>query len=323
MSNNKKIGLLAILAILIAAIVIYSANNAANTPTVTDTTALESTTVPVDTGTIAQEGTDEVPTTEGQTDAVVDETTAVVPAEGVTTEDTTTGSTGTDSALSTDTQTAPATTTETPATTDTTAVAPTAAPEAELQTAPVVPEQTTGYKLYQHTYGVETAPVTIIEYASMSCGHCGQFHKEILPSLKTKVLDAGKAKLIFKDYPLNAPAFKAAKLTQCIGATDPTRYEGIVHALFNNQGQWAMSQDLDAALLQYGRLTGLSEEQFKTCQADTELETSLLKQVQQAQSHYKVDSTPTFVFIYNGKMKVISGVQTVEAFEKAIAEIQK
>lgn len=310
---NRKIALIAVAALLVAGIFAYSANTSRYTAHQENTTA--EVTVPVD-GYEVDETAVEGTAVENLTEESVNDTTTTdsvvlpVPSE-------------TDAIGATDTTG----TTDTPVATDVTPSDETTAEATQEPTADSILDTTaveqSTYPLYQHTYGQADAPVTIIEYASMSCGHCGKFHQDLFADVKAKVLDTGKAKLTFVDYPLNAPAFKATKLTQCIGAQDPSRYEGILQTLFNNQAQWTSAPDVDAALLQYGRLAGLSEDQFKACQSDIDMENALLKQIQDAQAKYQINSTPSFVLLYNGKVQKISGTQTAEAFEKAIEEIKK
>jgi len=66
------------------------------------------------------------------------------------------------------------------------------------------------------TIGDENAPITIIEYASMSCSHCADFHTNTLPELKTEFIDTGKVRMVFRDYPFNYPALLGSMMMRCI-----------------------------------------------------------------------------------------------------------
>ena len=81
--------------------------------------------------------------------------------------------------------------------------------------------------------GKPDAPITIVEYASLTCPHCAHFDQEVLPKLKEKWIDSGKAKLVFRDFPLDQPALLAATVARCEPAD---RFYGFVDALFKSQG---------------------------------------------------------------------------------------
>ena len=51
--------------------------------------------------------------------------------------------------------------------------------------------------------GSEKAPVTIIEYASMTCPHCAHFSTTTFPELEKRYIDTGKVRFIFREFPLD------------------------------------------------------------------------------------------------------------------------
>lgn len=165
--------------------------------------------------------------------------------------------------------------------------------------------------------GNTDAPITIIEYSSLSCGHCALFHKEVLPDVTEKLIDTGKAKLVMRDFPLNIQAFHAAQLTRCVPAE---RYWGLVDILFKNQDKWLGSQDYINSLKQTGRLAGLSNEAFDACIADEALQNRIIAAYQDGQTRWEVSSTPTFVFLdANGTLiDSFSGARDIKAFEDVI-----
>lgn len=174
--------------------------------------------------------------------------------------------------------------------------------------------------LNTYAEGSDDAPVTIYEFASFSCGHCGNFHNNVLPDLKEKIVATGKAKFVFRDYPLNAPAFDAAKLSHCV---DQNRHKGMVDMLFKNQERWLSSKDYRKTLSQMGRLAGLSEDDFNACLENPELDTALLTQTKEVQDKYNLHSTPSFVIVsQDGRIETMSGVRPVSDFEAVINKLQ-
>jgi protein-disulfide isomerase len=158
--------------------------------------------------------------------------------------------------------------------------------------------------------GKSDAPVTIIEYASLTCPHCAEFDRETLPKIKENWIETGKAKLIFRDFPLDGTALRAAMVARC---APPERYFAFVDTLFQSQTTWARN-DWEPALSRIAKLGGMSDDQFKKCLTDEALGNAIVASRATATDSYKVESTPTF-FI-NGTRFV--GAQPYEAFDKAL-----
>jgi len=170
-----------------------------------------------------------------------------------------------------------------------------------------------------HVLGKPDAPITIIEYASLTCPHCAEFDKDTLPKLKEAWIDTGKAKLVFRGFPLNGLDVRAQALARC---APPDKYFAFIDTLYQNQRSWALS-DPDKAmssLENIGRLGGISPEQFKSCANDPKLLESIQAQGFAAGQDYQVDSTPTF-FINGSKMNP-NGAQPYEVFDKVLAAAQ-
>jgi len=163
-----------------------------------------------------------------------------------------------------------------------------------------------------HVLGKADAPVTIFEYASLSCPHCAEFDVEVLPKVKADWIDTGKAKLVFRDYPLDQIAVKAAQLAHC---APPDRFFGFIDELFHSQRNWVLATDTKEALSRIGRLGGVGPEKFDACLADKQLEGKILNSRLLAQNQYGVNSTPTF-FINGTK---VVGSSTYEDFAKTLA----
>jgi protein-disulfide isomerase len=155
--------------------------------------------------------------------------------------------------------------------------------------------------------GHPDAPVTIIEYASLTCPHCAQFHNEVLPALKERYIDPGKVRLIYRDFPLDQVALAAAALAHCAG---PDRYFSMLDAMFETQSNWARENDPIAALKRLGKLGGLTEERMQACLNDQQLTDGILQTRLEGQNQYEIGSTPTFVI--DGK--TYSGSRDVEEF---------
>jgi protein-disulfide isomerase len=159
--------------------------------------------------------------------------------------------------------------------------------------------------------GNKKAPITIIEYASLSCPHCAHFEDTVLPELQKQWIDSGKAKLVMRDFPLNQPAVGAEELARCL---PPERYYPLVKTMFANQDKWVLD-DWRAALQRLVAFAGISKAEFDACLGNTALENQVVGSRLIASQQLGVDSTPTF-FINGTKFQ---GEPTVAAFNQALA----
>jgi len=140
--------------------------------------------------------------------------------------------------------------------------------------------------------GRDDAPVTIIEYASLSCPHCAKFHEETLPALREKYIDTGKVRLVFREFPLERTAFLASIIARCAGEK---RYFAFIDAFFKKQRAWYSADDPFEALLQIARLGGLSAKDVKACVEDEALGDGILQTRLDAEQEHGISSTPSFV----------------------------
>ncbi|MGH6784930.1 MAG: DsbA family protein [Sphingomicrobium sp.] len=161
--------------------------------------------------------------------------------------------------------------------------------------------------------GAENAPVTIIEYASMTCPHCADFHATTYVELKKRYIDTGKVRFIFREFPLDQLALAGFLLARCVG---PDKYFPMIDTLFQLQKEWVVQKPL-GPLLAIAKQAGLSEQQFNDCLQDKKLIDGL-EDVRQRAIKLNVQSTPSF-FI-NGKP---ARVFRIEEFEKALAPYLK
>jgi protein-disulfide isomerase len=158
--------------------------------------------------------------------------------------------------------------------------------------------------------GDEKAPVTIIEYASMTCPHCAHFSETTFPELKKRYIDTGKVRFIFREFPLDALAMATVMLARCAGKD---KYFPMIETLFRQQKDWAVQRPLPA-LMAIAKQAGFTEQSFEACLNDRKLQNNIETIRQTAAEKFGVNSTPTF-FI-NGKIQ--RGGFGVEDFDKVI-----
>jgi protein-disulfide isomerase len=157
--------------------------------------------------------------------------------------------------------------------------------------------------LPEKSLGKEDAPVTIVEYASMTCGHCAHFHETTFPALKEKYIDTGKARLILREFPFDPRAEAGFMLARCSN----DNYFAMVDVLFKQQEAWAGVENAKEALLQISKLAGFSQESFEACLTDQKLLEDVRAVRARGEADFKVDSTPTFFIngnTYKGAMSI-------------------
>ena len=164
--------------------------------------------------------------------------------------------------------------------------------------------------------GEPDAPVTIIEYASMSCSHCADFHNNTLSDLKSEYIDTGKVRLVFRDFPFNYPALAGSMMMRCI--PNELRYD-YMNALYKLQKKWVIrdSSKTRSELYKIMQSGGMQKEEFDTCLSDIELENDLLEGVMNAQKEFNIRSTPSFII--NGVL--YSGNKNIKEFRQIIDKI--
>ena len=166
-----------------------------------------------------------------------------------------------------------------------------------------------------HVLGDPKAPVSIIEYASLTCSHCAHFHTQILPELKKKWIDTGKVKLIYRDYPLDQVAVKAAQIAECAGKD---KYFGVLDIIFRGQPTWATGTDPIAELSKPLRIAGLGEAEIKACLANDAMLNAVLNDYRSGET-LGVNSTPT-LFIGG---KLYRGSRSVEDLDAELGKLVK
>ncbi|HEX3494545.1 MAG TPA: DsbA family protein, partial [Methylocella sp.] len=177
-------------------------------------------------------------------------------------------------------------------------------------------ELMTGEALPDIALGAKEAPVTIVEYASMTCGHCAGFYATTFPELKSKYIDPGKVRFILREFPLDPLAAAGFMLARCAG--DDKR-NAIVDLLFAQQKNWALTDKPLEALAALLKQAGMSQKAFDACLQNDDLRDKVYKVHDRAAEKLGVTSTPTF-FI-NGKKE--TGEMTLIALEKLLGPLLK
>jgi protein-disulfide isomerase len=164
--------------------------------------------------------------------------------------------------------------------------------------------------------GASDAPVTIIEYASMTCTHCAAFSVTTFPELKKKYVDTGKVRFILREFPLDPIATAGFMLARCSG---DSKRNAVVDLLFAQQKNWAFTQKPLETLAGLLKQTGMSQASFDACLKDQALYDKILKVHDRAADKFGVSATPTF-FI-NGKRE--KGEISLEALDKLLEPLVK
>jgi len=141
-------------------------------------------------------------------------------------------------------------------------------------------------------HGSPDAPITIIEYASMTCTHCARFHKDVMPKLTENYIDTGKVKLVVREFPLDAWAAAGSVLATCVPEDN---YFAFIDLLFVNQAKWAFGGNPKEGLVEMGRFAGLNREQVEACLKKEDEFKRIQGVASEAQSRYGVEGTPTFI----------------------------
>jgi protein-disulfide isomerase len=161
---------------------------------------------------------------------------------------------------------------------------------------------------HEMTLGPEKAPVTIIEYTSLTCHHCADFHLYTLPLIKQKYVNTGKLRLIIRPLPLDKDALMAFQLVQ---ALPEAKRDDAMAKMYASQTHW-IGKSAGVA----GRMLGLTPEQCAAAVNNKQVENTLLAGAYKAQKEHKIDATPVFII---GDKKV-EGALTMTEFDETFAE---
>lgn len=175
--------------------------------------------------------------------------------------------------------------------------------------------------LSERGYGNPDAPIKVIELASLTCGHCADFHQHTFPALKEKYIDTGKLYFIFRDFPLDARALAGTMAARCL---PKERYSGFIDLLFKTQKHWAYDADSLNILRQNAKLAGLGDKAFDACINNMEIKQGIADWMEKAKNNWwEINSTPTLVIVKNiddDSGKILRGAVKIETFDKAFEE---
>ncbi len=169
------------------------------------------------------------------------------------------------------------------------------------------------------TLGDPNAKVKMVEYASLTCSHCGTFNNDVFPAFKAKYIDTGKVHYTFKEFltPPNEVAAAGFLTARCAGKD---KYFNVTDAIFHAQQEMFTTGDMRGVLLRIAQSAGLTEEQFNACITDEAALKALNERVEKAIKVDKINSTPSFMI--NGK-KLKEGEISLTELDAAVAEASK
>ncbi|MBC6497354.1 MAG: DsbA family protein [Alphaproteobacteria bacterium GM7ARS4] len=168
--------------------------------------------------------------------------------------------------------------------------------------------------------GDPSAPVTLIEYASLTCGHCGNFHNNVLPSIQQRFIETKKVKLIYRDFPLDLYAVRASMLARCSGNE---RFFHFLKVLYQQQPIWTRAEDPLVALVRIANVGGINGDDFQRCVGNKGLEDAILQERKDGEKAYRINATPTLIIRVNGNDTKYEGPVTVSDLGIALEEAWK
>lgn len=164
--------------------------------------------------------------------------------------------------------------------------------------------------------GDPSAKVTVAEFFSLTCTHCAAFARETMPQVEKDLIQTGKVRFVFHDFPLDQVALTAAMVARYL---PPAQYYPFVSALFANQDRWAFARGVNNTdeIWKIAGLAGMSRDTFNAAISDSELRDWILAQQKKDQDMFSIDSTPSFVI--DGKK--YAGEMNYDEFRKLIRDV--
>ena len=168
--------------------------------------------------------------------------------------------------------------------------------------------------------GDDKAPVTVTEWYSLTCPHCAAFDRESMPQIRKELIETGKVRIVYGDFPLDQVALTAAVVARSL---PPERYVPFIEALFASQDRWAFARGVNNTdeIAKMAALAGMSRAAFDTAVANNALRSAILAAQDEAQRIFQVDSTPSFIFNGPGASnRKQAGGLSPEAFAKMASD---
>ena len=150
--------------------------------------------------------------------------------------------------------------------------------------------------------GSPDAKIKLVEYFSLTCPACAEFHIEVYPKIKEKYIDKGLVQMEYRDFPLDQWGLRAAALARCL---EPKYYSAMVDVLLKQQSNWARSENVLQSLLKIGQLAGLNEKNAKACMSNERLLDGIISVRMTGNKKHNVNTTPSFLI----------GGEKIQAFE--------
>jgi protein-disulfide isomerase len=191
----------------------------------------------------------------------------------------------------------------------------------EVAVTPLAPPPNGDPRLTERSIGRADAKVTVHEFYSLTCPHCASFHKESMPEIRKELIDTGRIRMVFHDFPLDKLALTAAVIARYLPAE---RYEPFIGALLSSQERWIYARPPSTPtdeIWKLAALAGLSRANFDAALADQATSNALLAMQDKDAKTYQIDSTPSFIF-QGPKVasRRESGARSYADFAKLVAE---
>ena len=168
--------------------------------------------------------------------------------------------------------------------------------------------------LEQKSFGDENAEIKMLEFASLTCGHCAKFHNEVMPIIKKNYIEKGLIHFTYKDFPLDKYALKATIIARCSGNKN---FFNFLDVFYKKQKDWTRTQDPFKSLLKIAKFGGLKDEELKVCVGNKSIEDGVLKDRLKSSKNYDITATPT-IYLNGEKYK---GDLTIEALDSKLKSL--
>lgn len=168
--------------------------------------------------------------------------------------------------------------------------------------------------LEKKSFGNEDAKIKMLEFASLTCGHCAKFHNEVMPIIKKNYIEKGLIHFTYKDFPLDKYALKATIIARCSGNKN---FFNFLDVFYKKQKDWTRTQDPFKSLLKIAKFGGLKDEELKVCVGNKSIEDGVLKDRLKSSKDYDITATPT-IYLNGEKYK---GDLTIEALDSKLKSL--